>query len=142
MLLQTSIKPRRDGTVAVTGVDGARLVFAPNAAGELECEVAHEPTIAQLFSTQNFYPASEEDYQLALALSSAATEPGEESEPADPGEPDPAALASKTDDALDLPDDVGDMNAMPVEAQTPPQTAPDRAARKNGALQAAAKARK
>lgn len=149
MLLQTSIKPRRDGAVIVTGLDGARLVFAPNAEGELECAVDHDPTVAHLIATQNFYPANEADFNTAMTLAQKAqstqTEPEAAGAPA--GEPNLAALAQKSDDELDLEDDEGDPNALPVEgpaaglpieAETPPQTAPDRAARKNAALQKAA----
>ena len=149
MLLQTSIKPRREGVVIVTGLDGSRLAFEPNAAGELECAVDHEPTVAHLIATQNFYPADEADYAAAMELSQAAlstqTEPVGTGAPA--GEPSQAALAQKTDDELDLEDDEGDPDALPVEgaaaalpieAETPPQTDPARAARKNAALQKAA----
>lgn len=150
MLLQTSIKPRREGVVIAIGLDRARLVFSPNAAGELESEVTHAATIAHLIGTQNFYPADEADFDAALKLSSTALATETEA-PGPVGPVDLAALQQKTDAELDLDDDEGDPDAMPVEgpaaglpieANTPPQTAPDRAAKRNTALQAAGKARK
>lgn len=146
MLLQTSIKPRRDGNVIATGLDGARLVFAPNEAGELECAVEDELTIVHLIATQNFYPANEADFDGAMKLANAAASTEDEA-PGPAGAVDLATLAQKTDDELDLEDDEGDPNALPVEgaaaglpieANTPLQTSPDKAARKNAALQKAA----
>jgi hypothetical protein len=146
MKLQTSIKPRRNGVVLVTGLDQVQYTFAPAESAELECDIAHEPTIKHLLATQNFYPASEQDFQQALQLAQTAAVPGDLGAPG--GEPNLASLSAKADADLDEPDDEGDLDALPlegiaalpVEANTPPQTAPDRAARKNGALQAAAKA--
>lgn len=147
MKLQTSIKPRRDGVVLVTGQDAHTYKFEPSESGELECTIEHEPTLKHLLATQNFYPASEEDFTLALALTqddAADAAPGDQSQ-----EPSLGALAAKSDADLDEDGDEGDINALPVEgpvtglpveANTPPQTDPARAARKNAALQKAAKA--
>jgi hypothetical protein len=137
MKLQTSIKPRRDGTVLVTGQDGVKYTFVAGAAGDLECAIEHQATLKHLLASQNFYPASEDDFSLALQMSQPAG-PGPDAD-ADAGAPDLGALAAKSDAELDEEGDEGDLSGLPVEANTPPQTAPDRAARKNGALQAATK---
>lgn len=42
MLLETIIRPRRDGTVVVTAGDGSRYVFAPIHDGRIQCDVADE----------------------------------------------------------------------------------------------------
>ena len=141
MKLQTSIKPRRDGTVLVTGQDGVKYTFVAGAAGDLECAIEHEATLKHLLASQNFYPASEDDFSLALQMSQPAG-PGPDADAdadAGAGAPDLSALAAKSDAELDEKGDEGDLSGLPVEANTPPQTAPDRAARKNGALQAATK---
>lgn len=54
MQLQTSIPLRRDGTVLVTGVDGEKIVFAPNEAGLVVGEVKNDATVAQLLSNPAF----------------------------------------------------------------------------------------
>jgi hypothetical protein len=103
----------------------------------LECAIEHQATLKHLLASQNFYPASEDDFSLALQMSQPAG-PGPDAD-ADAGAPDLGALAAKSDAELDEEGDEGDLSGLPVEANTPPQTAPDRAARKNGALQAATK---
>lgn len=111
MKLQTSITPRRNGTVTALGQDRQTYVFAANATGELECDVADEATIVALLKTDNFYPAPE-DAQAALDLLNrlAPIEPETELE-VDLGEP-----GNKPDAALELDDDEpADPNAMPIE---------------------------
>lgn len=100
MNLHTSIPPRRDGTVTLTGLDGKPYVFVRNADGDLACDVAHAPTVAHLLDGGLFYPASDADYAQALRLTASASE----DEGGDAG-----------------PDGEGD--GMPVEANTPPKPA-------------------
>lgn len=103
MKLQTSIKPRRDGTVKVTGQDRQTYVFvADESSGDLSCDVGDTATVASLLAGGEFWPANMEDHDAALALAVAGDE---DDEPAD---------------GDDLADDVGDINAMPLEANTPP----------------------
>ena len=100
MKLQTSIKPRRDGTVRATGVDGKTVyVFAPDEVGELVADVDCEQTVAMLLGTGQFEPVDPADFDKAGEL----VKPHEEDE-----------------DEVDDDEDDGDMNAMPVEANTPP----------------------
>jgi hypothetical protein len=103
MKLQTSIPARRDGTVRVLGQDRQTYVFAAGPDGELIGDVTDEATIAFLLAGGLFWPADPEDFDAALSLA-------KKSEPAD-DEPDD--------------DDEPSMDALPVEAETPP--APKRA---------------
>lgn len=98
MKLHTSIKPRRDGTVKVTGQDSQTYVFVAGADGELSCDVSDEATIAHLLGTDNFYPADFADAEFAASL-----------------------LIAEVDDADDADDaDDEQATALPVEANTPP----------------------
>lgn len=106
MKLQTSIAPRRDGTVRVSGLDRQTYVFAPGPDGELTCDVTDVSTVAALLATQNFWPADPEDADRALDLVKKTTQP-----------------EGGDDDEDDDEEDVAD--ALPVEANTPP--APKRA---------------
>lgn len=100
MKLQTSIKPRRDGTVTVLGQDRQTYVFAAGPDGELTADVADEATVAHLLATGNFWPADEADQEQALEL---------------------VKQAQKADEAdEDDDEDEADDNALPVEAETPP----------------------
>lgn len=94
MKLQTSIIPRRDGTVVVTGQDGKKYTFKTDDEGELSGEIEHAPTVASLLAGGLFYPADAADYDAALELSA----------PADDGEMDEHDEGS----------------GLPVEANTPP----------------------
>ena len=98
MKLQTSIKPRRDGTVSVLGQDRQTYVFAAGPDGELTADVADEATVAHLLATGNFWPADEADQEQALEL---------------------VKQAQKADEAEEDEDEADD-NALPVEAETPP----------------------
>lgn len=100
MKLQTSIKPRRDGTVTVLGQDRQTYVFAAGPDGELTADVADEATVAHLLATGNFWPADEADQEQALLLVKQAQQ------------------ADEADEADD--EDEADDNALPVEAETPP----------------------
>jgi len=69
MKLHTSIAPRRDGTVLVTGLDAQKYTFVRDADGELSGDVPHLPTVAMLLAGGLFYPADEGDFDEALKLS-------------------------------------------------------------------------
>ncbi len=105
MKLQTSIKPRRDGTVTVLGQDRQTYVFAADDEGLLSADVADEATVAVLLATGNFWPADESDAELALALVKEA----EKTARAEDGDDD-------DEDDEDEPD-----GGLPVEANTPPK---------------------
>ena len=114
MKLHTSIPPRRDGTVTVTGQDRQPYVFEAGEDGELSCEVTDEATLAWMLATDNFYPASPEDAERAGALVETAlaqSNPDHDDGPDDG--PDDGA-----DDGAD--DEAVIATALPVEAKTPP----------------------
>ena len=116
MKLQTSIPPRRDGTVRVLGLDRQTYVFVAGEDGELTGEVTDEATVAFLLESQNFWPADPEDAERALDLvKKPATEGGEQG-----GDDD-----KDDEDDEDGEDGEGAPPALPVEANTPP--APKRA---------------
>jgi hypothetical protein len=77
MKLQTSIKPRRDGTVRVLGKDSQTYVFAPGHDKELTCDVSDADTIAFLLGGGLFWPADPDDFQTALSLTKKEDEPEE-----------------------------------------------------------------
>ena len=112
MKLQTSIIPRRDGTVRVLGDDGETYVFTADEGGVLTAEIPHEPTVARLLLLGTFMPFDEADFEHAGEL---------------------AAQAEGTDEDADQDDDDDDevgLNALPVEANTPPAPKPKRAGKK------------
>lgn len=94
MLLRTSVPPRRDGTARATAPDGVTWVFAPDAAGELVCDVGDEA------------------FALVLVRRGWAA-PVDGSVMVGPDEPD------EPDEPDDDDEDEGAMTA-PVEANTPP----------------------
>ena len=102
MKLQTSIPPRRDGTVRVLGLDRQTYVFVAGEDGELTGEVTDEATVAFLLESQNFWPANPDDAERALVLVKAA------------------APEVEPDDADDDLDEEPVADALPVEAETPP----------------------
>jgi len=99
MKLHTSVAARRDGSVWVDGLDGRPFLFTPDDGGELACFVDHAPTIAHLIATGHFWPADERDFEKAVLLANAASVASSDDDDAD----DPAAL-----------------DALPIEAETPP----------------------
>ena len=102
MKLHTSIPPRRDGAVKVTGQDSQNIyVFEADADGELSCDVTHEGDLAWMLGTDNFYPADPADAEKAVSLVNLAEAESE-------GEPS------------DEDDDDAPIDALPVEANTPP----------------------
>lgn len=101
MKLQTEIKPRRDGTVIVDGVNGKKYVFvADEVSGDLVCDV-DDAAAAALLAGGLFFPADPADYDAAIVLSS------------DQGD----------DEGDDDGDDEGEeaVGGLPVEADTPPK---------------------
>lgn len=102
MKLHTSIPPRRDGTVKVTGQDRQTYVFEADADGELACDVTDKASLAWMLGTDNFYPADPADAEAAMALV----------------KPLMADDESDADDDGDEQDDVP--AALPIEANTPP----------------------
>lgn len=131
MKLQTSITPRRDGTIKLTGLDGVDYVFKADASNDVVCDIEHGPTIVHLLSTRAdfFWPASEDDYAAAKVLLDDAD--------VDIDEPD------DEDD-----DDDGDEPKLPpgadplAEANTPPAVAPGKGKRVAAAKKTAAPAKK
>jgi hypothetical protein len=107
MKLQTTIAPRRDGTVIVRGHKGQEFKFTPDEHEELTCDVADEMLVAKLLASGNFFPADESDFAVATALVQSAVEP-----PVEPDEPD-----DDHGEVDDLPDDTGDLNALPIEGE-------------------------
>lgn len=68
MKLQTSIPPRRDGTVRHTAKDGKTYLFTPGPDGDLVCDVEDPEVLAFLLKSDNFYPVNPEDYDKALQI--------------------------------------------------------------------------
>lgn len=114
MKLQTSIPPRRDGTITVIAKDGQRIVFAAGPDGELVGDVTDEPTVAELLDGGLFFPANPADFDAALALTGAGADDDDDNE--------------GTDDES--------VNALPIESNTPP--APPKPAAKRAAAKTAA----
>ena len=108
MTLNTSIAPRRDGTVIATGADGAKFVFAADADGLMVCNVTDEALVVQLLNSGNFFPTDEADFQAAMAIARANAPAADDDGPAD-----------DDDDLEDIV--IGD--GTPVEAGTPPAPA-------------------
>jgi hypothetical protein len=95
MKLNTSIAPRRDGTVKASGPSGQTYVFTLDEDGELACDVADEMDLAALLETDNFYPADPADAERAADL-----------------------VAAEDDEPAESEDE--DMGGLPIEAETPP----------------------
>jgi hypothetical protein len=123
MKLQTSISPRRDGTVRLLGQDGKTYVFEADANGDMVCDVTHEPTIVHALDKRSdyFWPADEADHDEANRLISEANSSlvvaDEDDEDDDDGMGNGAIIAPGSDGGL------------PVEANTPPQTIPGKGKR-------------
>lgn len=82
MKLQTSIPPRRDGTVIATARTGERFVFRPDADGELTCDVTDPVLVASLLATGWFVPVDEADFQAGAAAAAVVAEASVSEEPA------------------------------------------------------------
>ncbi|CAN7343880.1 hypothetical protein LJR074_001966 [Acidovorax sp. LjRoot74] len=125
MKLQTAIKPRRDGTVTVQGLNGKTYVFQPDEFGELNADVEHEATVAHLLSLDSFLPADEADFDRALLTMKSAQ-----------------GGAAAGDDEGNDENDSPNPDAPPLEARTPPAAsgkATKAAAKATAAAAAAAK---
>lgn len=122
MKLNTSIQPRRTGTVLARVADVV-IQFAPGEDGELSAEVADPLAVAELLDTGNFYPANEADYDAALLLARNAA--GQASGDG-AGEDD---LDAADDGDGDGGDDAPNLMAMPLEANTPPASLPGKGKR-------------
>lgn len=68
MKLETTIKPRKDGTVKVAVPSGGSYAFTPDSEGCLCCEVTDEKDVAYLVGLGDFYPTNEGDYEAALGM--------------------------------------------------------------------------
>lgn len=99
MLIETSIKARREKTVRLTTPHGNTIVFEDDGAGHLVADVTDQADLSFVLSRGAFSPLDESDFVRAESL--IREEVG-------------------TDD---LPDDDGDENAAPVESVTPPKAA-------------------
>lgn len=97
MKLETTIKPRKDGTVNVE-VGKTKIVFAPDEDGRLVADVENEAIIAQLLNSGSFIPVNEEDFEVAAAIAG------------------PAEVEADQDDEEDEEDE----SAPPLEENTPP----------------------
>ncbi len=114
MKLQTSILPRRDGTVLITGEDGEKYVFKADADGAMVCDVPDDTTVSKLLAIGDFEPYNAEDFDKAIELAQKSIPVG----------------GTDADDGLDDGDDGDDGNdgdevvngGLPVEAKTPPAT--------------------
>lgn len=116
MKLETSIKPRRDGTVKLSGLDGSVTVFTVQDDGAIVGDVTHEGTLVHLLTNRAdvFWPADESDYAAAQALLDAQ---GQDADLRAPG-----ADPDDDDDEVMLPPGADPL----VEAKTPPAAIPGR----------------
>lgn len=118
MKLQTSIPPRRDGTVKANGQDRQTYVFVADDSGDLTCDVTDEATVAQLLDSKMFWPADPAEMDKALTLIKK------------PAGNDQDTGGDGNDDSPD--DDPVDLSALPIEANTPPVPAARKTAAKAG----------
>lgn len=100
MKLQTTILPRKTGHVIAHGVDGVEYVFEPDESGDLVCDVEDQATVAMLIKTGNFHPADPAEYEVGIAV-------------AQQFYPE----ATEVDEPLD--DEYENLDAMPIEEETP-----------------------
>ena len=83
MKLLTTIPARRDGTLNVTGADGTVYEGTANTFGDIEFDIPCELTVAGLLAGGKFYPADEEDFDVAETLLSGGDNNGADSGDAD-----------------------------------------------------------
>lgn len=98
MKIETTIKPRRNGTVNVV-IDGMTYLFAEDEQGRLVADVDNEKHLSHLLGLGDFLPADEEDFEAAQGL----IYPDDEEPDEEPDE-----------------DNIGDIPAPPLEENTPP----------------------
>lgn len=110
MKLQTTIKPRRDGTVIATSPKGVRFVFQPNESRDLVCDVTDEAFVQYLLRNEDFLPYDAEDLAAAAALVGSPIGGG-----TDLDEIDHTEAGSPPGEGEAPDDDTGDENAAPVE---------------------------
>lgn len=123
MKLQTSIKPRRNGTVNVAGLDGKTYTFVADDTGALVCDVDHDPTVAHLLKLRDFEPADLGDFGAAEAmLKGAAAGDGDDDSDDDVDDDDPEDAPGALDEAP--------AGGLPVEANTPPKARPGKGGKK------------
>lgn len=118
MKLQTSIPPRRDGTVRLLGQDGKTYVFEANADGDLVCDVTDEATVAHVLDTRGdfFWPFDEADFDAAEKLVDQFTA----KVPAADGDSDSDVDDDDDDDDVEEIVDPESNGGLPVESNTPP----------------------
>lgn len=93
MRLETTIQPRKDGTVSLT-LDGRSYVFKPDEYGRLISNVDVPEDVSYLLARgDDFLPADEDDLQSFLAAPTDATQPeGGDGQPEDDDEDDDEAV--------------------------------------------------
>lgn len=93
MRIETTIQPRKDGTVSAT-LDGQTYKFKPDEYGRLIAEVGDPAHAAYLLDHgDDFLPADESDLNAFLAAPAVATPPeGNDDEPDDDDENDDEAV--------------------------------------------------
>ncbi len=133
MKLQTTIKPRKDGTVIVRNANGSAYEFKPDEHGDLVADIDDVALVAQLLKkSDDFMPQDPADFEAAAKLVGVGgvvglvggvspseddfTQHGHTPEGSPPGEGE------------DEPDDEGDEGAAPIEgtgAPVPAAEAPE-----------------
>lgn len=74
MKLETSILPRRDGTINTLMPDKTTYKFKQDTHGAMVCDIDNESHVAWLIDTGRFYPASDEDFEQASKLMRGSTD--------------------------------------------------------------------
>lgn len=102
MKLETTISPRRDGTVNVD-LDNSRYSFVADESGALVCDVENQEHATKLLCMgDRFFPADDADFEAASALVSGANTG--------------AKVSTDDDDDEDEDEDEPvNMNAAPIE---------------------------
>jgi len=101
MKIETTIKPRRNGTVNVV-IDGVTYLFAEDDQGRLVADVESEEHLSYLLGLGDFLPADEDDFEVAQGLIDSQDDDEE------------------GDDDGDEAIGEGDLSALPLEENTPP----------------------
>lgn len=123
MKICTSIKPRRSGTVNLKGVSGKEYVFQVDANGDLSAEIEDKDDLANVLAMTDFFPAEDADMDQAQQLLRGLVG-GNGQDQGDPDDdPDGDGDGDDDDDDDHDGDDAAQMNALPVEANTPPKPA-------------------
>ncbi|HEX4843197.1 MAG TPA: hypothetical protein VFV57_05960 [Limnobacter sp.] len=116
MKIQTTIPPRKDGTVNFTGQDGKVYTFKDDGTGCLVCDVDGQADLKRMLLNPQFMPVDEEDFLDAERLAEQAEK--------ELAKNDAAGLEPKDngdDDDDDDEDDDGAQGGEPLEANTPPK---------------------